>query len=88
MKKLILAFSLPLLFVFSLALNAGAQTDPLPPPRCPSDIPDGVIDAYTCQLNCRNCPEGEPGCKACDQLEVVFPGLAECNILCANPVPR
>jgi len=75
MRKSILRYSLlSLVFLFSLAPIAGAQN------TCvfPVSFPDGVAFAYKCELDCLNCPVGEPQCKACDNLELVFSDLERC----------
>jgi hypothetical protein len=75
MSKSILRYILlSLVFLFSLAPIAGAQT------QCvyPLSFPDGVAFAYKCELDCLNCPVGKPQCKACDNLELVFPDLERC----------
>ncbi len=83
MRRLILVLTLPLMiFIFSLAPNAGAQFD-----LC-TDIPDGVRRAYWCGMDCP-CLEGDPDpqCKACDKLEAVFDGIERCPLICLDPVP-
>ena len=74
MSKLILSLVLlSVVLLFSSAPNAGAQT--MCEFRCgpgPGYVPGGVAFAYKCEMNCPSCPEGNPECKACDRLEMVF----------------
>lgn len=75
MSKLFLSLMLvTVLILFSLATNVRAQA------LCqfPVSFPDGVAFAYKCELDCLNCPVGEPQCKACDNLELVFSDLEGC----------
>ena len=100
MRKLILTFTLPLIvFLFSLAPNAGAERPP--PPSCfdgpvsadCSEVPEGVKSAYYCELDCpRIAPCGQaigdgPQCNACDQLDLAFPCVQLqpiCSKVCAE----
>ena len=75
MSKLFLSLMLlSALFLFSLAPNARAQA------LCefPPSFPTGVAFAYKCELDCYNCLVGDPQCKACDRLEIVFPDIERC----------
>jgi len=79
-KSILKLILLSVVFLFSLAPIAGAQAlCEFPAP------PSGVMFAYKCELDCYNCLVGDPGCKACDRLEIVFPNIEACaNALIQN----
>jgi hypothetical protein len=71
-------FLLSIVFLFSLAPIAGAQS------TCEYSLltPTGVLYAYKCQLDCYSCndpsnPLPNPNCEACTRLENAFPILKQ-----------
>ena len=72
-KSILMYILISVVFLFSLAPIAGAQqVCEFPAP------PSGVMFAYKCELNCYQCLEGAPECKACDSLEIVFRNIFNC----------
>ena len=66
-KSILRLILLSIVFLFSLALMAGAQT------MCEGCfVPTPVVFAYMCGMDCPSCPEGDPQCKSCDGLENFF----------------
>ena len=80
MRRLILVLTLPLMiFIFSLAPNAGAQGMI----EVCEVIPDGVKRVYICVLECQGCDPVNPQCDvACAKLEDRFSGIETCNFPC------
>lgn len=79
---------LSLVFLFALETVAGAQDSCEFICGPPSGVPLGVAFAYKCEMDCPSCPEGYPGCNACDRLEMVFgKELRCCSLLveCGEP---